>query len=49
MNEINKPTELLGFVFPFFSLIYVLANSAIQKVLVLISGIAVLKMIVIAW
>lgn len=35
--------------FPFFGFIYVLANSAVQKVMVLVSGIAVLKMIVIAW
>ncbi|HEY8098412.1 MAG TPA: hypothetical protein VIE65_20305 [Methylobacter sp.] len=50
MNEIKKHRlSYWDLFFPFFSLIYVVANSAVQKVLVLVSGIAVLKMIVIAW
>lgn len=44
MNKTKKSAELLGFIDPFFRLIYLLANTAILKLSASVPGISGVKM-----
>jgi len=44
MNKTKKSAELLGFIAPFFRLIYLLANTAILKLSASVPGISGVKM-----